>query len=336
MTTTNSPIVTDERPREAGQVQEQAETVQETTSPLSAEQKYHNAGAEVERIKAELLDKRQAIEDHAVQIALVRQKHKEAEQAHSIAATDEREYEEKVLRQQSLVKIGGPAEQAALQVMQTEQERLAKDSEFTRQNLEEAEKLLEIIPAIVEDLQKVGNACAQLEHEQSVMESIWSEMLYRWGKEEQEALIAELEADKEELEAKERAHDSARESLRATQQSVKKRLRYWPGMAEHVENTYVLEIKEKEKGMSAEEHVFHAKIDYMRTLGEWGPKCRTHLHKTPIRTYLQLPEQTIGELMHPMAGLWQIRVKDGEREPTNHLIESAEWFIEEARQNRNS
>ena len=32
-----------------------------------------------------------------------------------------------------------------------------------------------------------------------MMDSIQSEMLYRWGKEEQEALIAELEAAKEEL-----------------------------------------------------------------------------------------------------------------------------------------
>ena len=32
-----------------------------------------------------------------------------------------------------------------------------------------------------------------------------------------------------------------------------------------------------------------------------------------------------------MAGLWQVQFKNGER---NHLIESAEWFIEEA-QNRN-
>jgi hypothetical protein len=334
MTAKKSPTVTDERPREAETVQE--ETEQESTEPLSAEQKYRNASAEVARIKAELLDKRQALEDHAVQIALARQKHKETEQAHDSAATDQQGYQEKVLRQQALAKVGGADEQAALQAMQTEQERLAKDTEFTRQNLEEAGKLLEIIPAIVEDLQKVRNECAQMEREQSVMESIWSEMLYRWGKEEQEALIAELEAAKEELAAKEQAHDSARESLRATQQSVSKRLRYWPGFAEHVETTYVLEIKEKEKGMSAEEHVFLAKVDYMRTLGEWGPKCKAYLHKTPIMTYLQLPEQTIKELMHPVAGQWRVRFKDGEREPTNHLIESAEWFIEEARQNRNS
>ncbi len=73
-------------------------------------------------------------------------------------------------------------------------------------------------------------------------------------------------------------------------------------MAEHVNNAHVLKIKEKEKGMSAEEYVFHAKVDYMRILGEWGPKCRTHLHKTPIESYLHLPAQSIKELMHPMLG----------------------------------
>ena len=153
MTTNHSPIITDERPREAEQVQEQAETVQETTETLTAEQKYHNAGAEIERLKAELLDKRQAIEDHTVQIALVRQKHKEAEQAHSIAITDQQGYQDKVQWQQSLVKIGGPSEQAALQAMLGEQERLAKDTEFTSRTSKRHSNL-EIIPAIVEDLGK--------------------------------------------------------------------------------------------------------------------------------------------------------------------------------------
>ena len=88
--------------------------------------------------------------------------------------------------------------------------------------------------------------------------------------------------------------------------------------------------------MSAEEYVFHAKVDYMRILGEWGPKCRTHLHKTPIESYLHLPAQSIKELMHPMLGFnGKTSLRTGSWSRTNHLIESALYLIEEARQNRN-
>ena len=312
---------------------EQAEAVQDTTSPLTAEQKYYNAGDEMKRIKAELLDKRQAIEDHTVQIALVRQKHQEAKAAYNSTVAESQEYQEKILRQQALAKVGGPSEQATLQAMQSEQERLAKSTAFARQNLEETEKLLESIPAIAEDLERAKGEIGQLEHEQDVMESIQSEMLYHWGKEEQAALIAELNAEQEEFEAKEKARNEARDTLQNTQQSVRKRLRYWPGLADSVQETHLHIIKE-EHGLSAEEHVFRAQIAFIRALGEWGPQCHVTLHHVYIAELLAIPRQTIAELMHPRSAFWQEQFQNGEFVRTNPLIISAESHIEEARSGR--
>src|SRR5579872_6035792 len=123
-----------------------------------------------------------------MQIAIAQQKHKEAKEAHSYAVADKRKHLEKIERQQALAKIGGTSEQATLQHLQAEQELLVKNTEFTQQNLEEAEKLLDAIPAIVEDLEKIKTECNQLEHEQSMMESIQSDVFDSWGEGEKRAI----------------------------------------------------------------------------------------------------------------------------------------------------
>ena len=53
---------------------------------------------------------------------------------------------------------------------------------------------MEIIPAIIEDLEKAKAEYNQLEREQEVMDSIQSDLFYLWGKDEQTVLIAELKA----------------------------------------------------------------------------------------------------------------------------------------------
>jgi chromosome segregation ATPase len=332
MTTDISPTVTDEATT-TEQVQEQTETVE----PLTAKQQYHNAGAEIERLKQELLDKRESIQAHTARIADIQEQHRDAKQAYEAALAVEQNYQAKLERQQALAKIGGPAEQANLQAMQAKHELQAKSiaTAIAKRSLEEAARLLEEIPALLADIDQLKANCEQLEHEQSVMKNVERELFWEWGREEQAAFITELSAKQEAFIAQEEVLREARIVMVGMQQTAKERLASWPDLVQEVqEEHFHIPKEEKPQGKSPEALVFEAKIAFMRALGQWGPQCQARLHGNFIAELLALPRPLIAELMHPNSGIWREYYKDGKQVRTNQYIETAEWHIAETKSHR--
>lgn len=320
---------------QAAPIEEQTETCQEQpqeqSEPLSAQEQYYRAGDEIKRLKQEQVGKQQTIKDHMARIADIQEKHKEAQQAHSQAVSTEEEYKARLERQQALAKVGGPAEQAALQSMQAEQKHLAMLTGLARKDLDEAEKLLEEIPAITTSIEQLKADIDQIAREQAIMEDVRDELGHRWGGYEEDALVAEIKEAQEEFAAQEQAFFQARAKLNAVQGSVRKRLQSWPRRAEYVEQEYLQAIKKEDPSESPEERVFKAQIAYVEALGKWGPQCQVMLHRVYIAELLALPRNIIAELMHPRSGIWQDEYVNGQLVRTNHLIRSAQSHIDEAR-----
>ncbi len=315
--------------------QEQPQPIQEQTEPLTAKEQYYRAGDEIKRLKTRLTENRETIQDHVTRITALQERHRDARQSYEAAQTNEQNHMSQVERQRALAKIGGAAEQAALHAMQAVQDNLAKITEEARQALGQAEKDLAETAGIVDAIEQIKPDIEQMERELEVMKDIEREMLYKWGQDEEEALSAELKEAQELLAEQEKAVRQAREVLGAKQQSIKERLRYWPGRRERLEEEHSgIIIKKEDPSKSPEEHVFEAKIAYMEALGKHGPQCKVQLHHVLTTELLALPQQAIAQLMHPRSGIWEELWENGRLVRTNHLIKSAQSHIDEARRNR--
>jgi hypothetical protein len=123
--------------------------------------------------------------------------------------------------------------------------------------------------------------------------------------------------------------------LQEKQQSIRQRLPYWHGLAEHVEEKYLQIIREDPRAMP-EEKCFNAQIAYIKVLGEWGPQCMNMLHHRSIAELLALPPQIVAALMHPKSGMWKDELENGEWVKNCELITTAKSFIEAARKARSN
>jgi len=312
--------------------QGQEQPPQDQSETLTAEEQYYRACGEIKRLKQEQIDKLRAIEDHTARIADIQEKHNEAQEAHSQAVAIEEEYRSRLERQQAHAKLGGAT--AALQAMQTAHELQAKSvaSAIAKRALDEAEKLVEEIPAIVASIEQFKADIVQLEHEETVMNDVQSELVNRWGRDEEDAFIADLEAAERRVAEQEEALMQAKASLREVEATAKERLKYWPKRVQYVEKEHLhIQKEEEDKGMSPEEHVFQAQIKFIEALGKWGPQCQARLHSVSIADILALPRHVIAELMHPHSGVWENEYVNGQPVHTNHLIKAAQSHINEAR-----
>lgn len=256
------------------------ETTEEETTTLSAEQQYYNAGQEIERIKATIEEKREAIQDHMARIADLQEQHRDAQQDYEAAQANEQAHVAQVERQQALAKIGGLAEQATLHAMIAVQDNLAKISEAAQNALQKAENGLAEIDGIIDAIEQIKADSEQLERELEVMRSLEREMLFKWGKDEQAALIEDLEAAQAEFNEKETDYKASRSSLQDMQESIRERLRYWPGLADQVQKDFLQIIPAEEYRTTAPaEHIARAYLAYLKVLAEHGAAMQGLDHK---------------------------------------------------------
>jgi chromosome segregation ATPase len=211
-------------------------------------------------------------------------------------------------------------------------EKAMEEAAHTRAEAAKNQPLLEALRKDIEDEQaKLAHIMGQLTN----LEKIKAETFEIWGHDEEQAIIAEVEALQDKLAQAEQAVPYTRDLMREKQRSIASRLQSWPARAARAEQSHGVKYREEEQ-WSAEEHCLHAQIAFMEVLGKYGPKCRPYMHgRVPPSVVLQLPESAIRDLMNEHSSSWKELYKNDQWVRKHVLVDSAEAFIQheyEARQ----
>jgi hypothetical protein len=279
----------------------------------SLDLQYQNSLAEIARIRNEISEIQTQKASRLERIAHLQQQYQEL--AGGVVQAERRRETKQIRldRQQALMQIavGTPDEQLCSDALASMQESLQDASnnlDLKQREKADAQQHLELIPLLQEEIESLDGRLATQNHAQTVMEALQGEIWQALGLAKMHHLLARLDEEREQYQEAQRLQRESRDRYEQLLKSIAE-LNGWRNLRDQFYREH-RELEPKDK-YSPVEHVLRAYIEFVRTLGKYGPACAKKIVGHDVVALIDLNMDVLTTLMghNPRAGnpWWKVR-----------------------------